>query len=545
MLKRKRFGKKLFSLLLMLMLMLTLMPTTAFAYTEGEIAGTTGSGTESDPVIVDNFAELKAAMTRSDIQYVQLNSPYEGHEELLPEMTTYDVAIRVTRTGTPKTLILNGDSTFICSFKSTYDFLLGVTGDLTIKGNGKLGFRAVLSEGVNSVVRVEGGGTLTVNDPNTTLKGDINSAVYGTAISVMGAHSKLNIGAGNFTGISAIIDPLHLYSNTARPVWAGPHATVNISGGTFKASIQNGSEAKPYGLVINEAANVLISGGSFQGFYLPKGKTLEDYLFEGATYSTDTGTGMTTVTVPFLKFSDDPEYDVPAGIQGDIYTASKEFTAIGGTPPYTFTVDPAVDGMSINSDNKLVFTRPDICSAAEAAIKATDADGQTETITINVGKVVSATLNDITKVEVTGIQTLVAGQPCITDDIKVTTTPENAAHVKNIYWIDEADGLVGPSDKFIEGHKYYLNVYLEPELGYAFRFKNTRYTGTATFNGETSFIAEEYDEKKFIYMQQIRSGSCRWHDNRQHHQGRHYRRADTCGRPALHHRRHNGNHRSG
>ena len=84
--------KRLISILLSLVLCLSLLPTAAFAaYSEGDIPGTTGTGTKSNPVIVNTFAEFKAAMESWDISYVKLVAT----NETLPKVDQYQAAITV------------------------------------------------------------------------------------------------------------------------------------------------------------------------------------------------------------------------------------------------------------------------------------------------------------------------------------------------------------------------------------------------------------------------------------------------------------------
>ena len=90
----KQKTHRLLSLLLTLALVLGMIPaigTTAYAYSAGDIAGTTGSGTsEGDPVVCDTFAEFKAAMEDTQIRYVKLS----GANEVIPSQESYDAAIK-------------------------------------------------------------------------------------------------------------------------------------------------------------------------------------------------------------------------------------------------------------------------------------------------------------------------------------------------------------------------------------------------------------------------------------------------------------------
>ena len=69
--------KRILGILLCLVMALSLLPLaglTAFAYSEGDIPGTTGWGTESDPILCDTLEEFKAAMENTNITYVIVDS---------------------------------------------------------------------------------------------------------------------------------------------------------------------------------------------------------------------------------------------------------------------------------------------------------------------------------------------------------------------------------------------------------------------------------------------------------------------------------------
>ena len=61
---------KLLSMLLALVMVVGLLPLgqVAYAYSAGDIEGTTGTGaSEADPVVCDTFAEFKAAMENNEV----------------------------------------------------------------------------------------------------------------------------------------------------------------------------------------------------------------------------------------------------------------------------------------------------------------------------------------------------------------------------------------------------------------------------------------------------------------------------------------------
>ncbi len=146
--------------------------------------------------------------------------------------------------------------------------------------------------------------------------------------------------------------------------------------------------------------------------------------------------GAVTEPAAELSFEDKAEYDIPAGKKGETYTATVALTATGGTEPYTFTVDPEVTGLSINGENKLVYTRSAVQEATTATIKVTDSASASKTIEIAIGAVTepapaaSATVDKVTISGKTG--TAIADQ-----DVVITlkgdtfNAMEKAADVKD------------------------------------------------------------------------------------------------------------------
>ena len=153
---------------------------------------------------------------------------------------------------------------------------------------------------------------------------------------------------------------------------------------------------------ITHYGNVLqVSAGNESGtvtVQLPSGfKKNEDILYLineqlNGEKKTDYSSEKVKVTIPEeqpLVFEHKTGYDIPEGKQGVTYTAATALSAKGGTKPYKFTVEPAVEGLSINGDNNLVYTRPKVQGATTATIKVTDSANPSaeKTITINIGQV--------------------------------------------------------------------------------------------------------------------------------------------------------------
>ena len=271
--------KRIISILLCLVMLFALLPTAAFAaYSEGDIPGTTGTGTKSNPVIVNTFAEFKAAMESWDISYVKLVAT----NEILPVVEQYQAAIMVA--GGPdrtKNLIIEGNSLFRTRLDSAvYDSLLYVYYDqtLNVSGNGSLTFCPNGTNGFNCVVRNEG----VCNISDVTLIGDIGGAtVYALAVVNRAGDpsrgGKLNITSGTYVGSTAMNG-------------SGPYAAVRIvsgeaeiSGGEFRSDIYPGITVKAgtNALAVEESASCVLTGGEFRSGIYVKNKNIASILGEG------------------------------------------------------------------------------------------------------------------------------------------------------------------------------------------------------------------------------------------------------------------------
>lgn len=163
-----------------------------------------------------------------------------------------------------------------------------------------------------------------------------------------------------------------------------------------------------------------------------------------------------TVAQPFV-FADDEAYDIPAGAVDEVYTAEKAMAVTGGMAPYTFAIDPAVEGLSINSDNKLVYTRAAAGAAKTATVKVTDSSkpaANTASITINIGAVSpKAVANPIV---IKGLTAPVRGEAPDTE----VTLPEGMT-AESVTWTPsaaafEADTAYTATIAYTVGAKYAL-----------------------------------------------------------------------------------------
>ena len=92
-----------------------------------------------------------------------------------------------------------------------------------------------------------------------------------------------------------------------------------------------------------------------------------------------------------LTFEDKADYDIPAGTKGTGYTATVALTATGGSGEYRYEFEGTKPSdLSINAENKLVYTRASVCDATTAIVKVTDKGGISKSITIDIGAVTAA-----------------------------------------------------------------------------------------------------------------------------------------------------------
>ena len=264
--------------------MLPAMSQVAYAYSAGDIAGTTGSGaSEADPVVCDTFAEFKAAMENTEITYVKLT----GTIETIPAQSTLAAAIEQT---SPKTLIVEGTNTFVAPLNGNNNCLLYVRSELNVKGSGTLEYRHGMGAGVGAVIYIAASHSLTIQD--VTLVGNANGATFGGALYLAGG-SKTKILSGTFSGYSASV----VY-DSIDAVIVDQLAELTIEDGSFYATA-NADSIKTYGLVNKcSTTKVTLNGGTYDGINASDANlNLSDMLGTDCYYTDSNGTvDMTSVT---------------------------------------------------------------------------------------------------------------------------------------------------------------------------------------------------------------------------------------------------------
>ena len=161
--KKQRVVNRLLSVILAIIMVFELLPTGLAVQ-----AGSTGGGTEEDPVVVHTFQELKEAMESDDDLYIRVDEI-----KYLTGLDYYDLkygkdythvghAINVPA-GTKKYLEVNCDIKCLTqSVQGYYEGFIKNNGDLTIYGNGKIASNSVSNYHKRAVIYNTGDGKLTV-----------------------------------------------------------------------------------------------------------------------------------------------------------------------------------------------------------------------------------------------------------------------------------------------------------------------------------------------------------------------------------------------
>lgn len=288
-----------------------------------------------------------------------------------------------------------------------------VTAALHVSGSDTAGY-GIFSDGSNGSVAVDEGAELWLS-PGSSVATNTMCGIYTSGSVYMDgtATIQFSTGSGNaespWTSISV---------GGQKTITIGANAAVTVtmpsgcSTGMESALLEaNGGAAVGtwtntsgiYRYFENDSCLVTLSSP-----FPESGETVyEDYKYEAITP---------------LTFEDSAAYDIPAGTAGTGYTADTAFTAGGGSGDYVFTIDPAVDGLSIDSGNHLAYTRPATAQeATTATVKVTDKGGYSKTITIDIGAVTEAAVSeDITITSYTGNKSLSNGWSYVKDTNTLT-----------------------------------------------------------------------------------------------------------------------------
>ena len=349
--------KRLLSLLLTLAMVLGMLPAmsiTAAAYTEGEIAGTTGTGTVEDPVVCDTFAEFKAAMENTEIICVKLNG-VSGSNGDMPSQASLAAAISNT---TYKVLTIEGTNTFTSPLNGMNDCLIWPRNDLTINGTGTLKYVHGNTGGTGAVINMASDNLLAING-NVTLEGGANGTSFGYAIFAQAGTTKIN--GGSFIGYNAFI------ANNAdmSAVTISRSANLTINGGNFSASLHpsspEGKKAHSLSITSTSTGTISIKEGTFsQGIDIgATGKTIETcgYFNEAKEISVNGSVIAASESTEALR-GQNVEVSNIASIRNLSATVTKPadgaspvFSATAGDDSYTVTVNKWYNGGTAENPN--------------------------------------------------------------------------------------------------------------------------------------------------------------------------------------------------
>ena len=500
---------KLLSMLLALVMVVGLLPMgqVAYAYSAGDIEGTTGTGTSADdPVVCDTFAEFKAAMENTEITYVKLNG-VSGSNGDMPSQASLAAAISNT---TYKVLTIEGTNTFTSPLNGDNDCLIWPWANLSINGSGTLKYAHGNNGGTGAVINMASNVSLTI-DGNVTLEGGANGSSFGYAIFAQAGTTKIN--GGSFIGYSADIT-----SNAdVSAVIINSSANLTINGGNFSASLhQNSPEGKKaHSLSITSTATgaISIKEGTFpQGINIKaRGKTIENCGYFDTAKASITADGNAVATTASTNVLNGKNVVVTdTSIIASVAVAVTEPVAgaqpqngVSNTDNVTVTITEwyhngvkmlATDTFAAGETYKVhVIVKPN--SGYEFADNPTATfNGSTAGTIYMYGKdyinyyaEFTATTEPIGSVDVTITKPVAGAQPqngvSNTDNVTVTITE----------WYHNGVKMLA-TDTFAAGETYKVHVIVKPNSGYEFADNPT-----ATFNGSTAGTIYMYGKDYINY----------------------------------------------
>ena len=343
--------------------------------TDMQYRASSGAGDSADAAVADSeWKEVTATnMTfEPGTYYVRLAATDDTEagaaaEVVVPEYEAPKIDIKdATVTINPQTAIYDGSEqtpaiTVTVSGKDlteTTDY--DVSYDLKVAGEGQL----------SSDKKPVGAGTYTVT---ITGKGDYTGTATGTF-----TINKAESGTPDEK----------LFAPQAPTTTGGSDGKITITGvDTEKALEYKGPNDQDYTAVTLQNGSGTITGVA--GDYLVRYAETDNYKVGDATITIKIPEGSEDVGT--LVFENTKNmYNIPAGKQGEVYTGEDALTAAGGIEPYKFTIVNGPDGLSINEENKLVYTRPTVREGKTiAVIKVTDNSSpvQEKEITIDIDEV--------------------------------------------------------------------------------------------------------------------------------------------------------------
>ncbi|GHV34383.1 hypothetical protein FACS1894187_04850 [Synergistales bacterium] len=265
--------------------------------------------------------------------------------------------------------------------------------------------------GVNMITASQG-------TPTIELKGS-NSIV----VMAIGAGTGLNVKVAD--GIVTNASDLNIMTGVTLTIASGAtlnNASIIANNGT----INNIGRINDIGSITNFGAGTINNSGKI-------------YSYNNIAGVTDTGG--TVEIIPMLRFTDSPDYDIPASAVGmAIAPIDVKPCVTGGKTPYTFAADSLPPGITIDPTTGIISGAPTATGpAGTATITVTDDMSATAEITINYGAVGPA--DDFIPVTgITGVPTTtVVGTPLT---LTGTVEPSDATN-NTIVWSVKEAGTTG------------------------------------------------------------------------------------------------------
>ena len=496
MIRTRKAPARFLSALLCLVMMLTLLPTVAFAYSAGDISGTTGAGTVDDPVVCDTFAEFKAAMENTEITYVKLNG-VSGTNGLMPVQDKLAAAITNTKN---KVLTIEGTNTFYAPLNSNNDCLIWPRAELTINGTGTLKYEHGNTGGTGAVINMASNVSLTING-NVTLEGGANGNVFGYAIFAQAGTTTIN--GGSFTGYNAFIASHAAMS----AVSISSSANLTINGGNFSASLHpdspEGKKAHSLSITSTATGTISIKEGTFpQGINIDAtGKTITTCgYFDTAKASITAGGNPVgaTASIDVLKSTPVIVTDtsvigsvtvaVTAPVAGAATTVPTTSTANVAVSNSQWTIRPGGTGISFFEAGKTyrcaVILNPTSGYTFNSGTTVT-IGGQTATIDSQSAGEIRAHYDFTTSaVPVSSVAISVTAPTAGATQAAPTTSTANVSI--DGYWWKTGGNLLAADATFEPGKTYRLEMNIHPTTG-----QTLSTTATATVNGNAATIMGE------------------------------------------------------
>ena len=475
-------------------------------------AAPTGSGTKDDPLIVDNFTDLKAALESDKDTYIVVNefANTEGKDyyELRSgiDYDNSDYGHGVIQPSGYKNLVVN-DCRIDCRGNNVDKFLIYNYGELDISGAGTLTVNNLSGVIFNSK------GKVTV-DGDITIEANPTSGINHNVVAISSAQGMLEIKNGTFvggakqlTGMSAAISSYQDFN-------------LSVLGGNFKCNVLKADVSK-CSLYISSSDKVALKGGTFEGIYsvdIINNKTLSDYLDAGCkyAYSKELSSGQIVQEIGDKAGETKIDGTVRVGIPVTAADITITEPVVGASPDFTGSTGTgyktSVEWL-IGNDKTKKLSATDKFEGRDyvALVKLTAEDGYIldgeslkQNITINGATINSFNCNSecssgstvvpfqLSYSEVSAtITEPVAGQ---SPDYTAVVTDEGYS-AKVTQWTEyqadtQTDKVMSATDKFAEGKGYSAIVEISANEGYAFDVTKCTINGkeVALYNTNTANV---------------------------------------------------------